>query len=158
MTSSPGAEKAIDPGRNSIGKGLLGGTGAFSCERQSYFGETVRLPNGWRVQRLMPERVHFGKGLDVAHAQAVHWMLDGAAIEDLQTADRVQRLMELGYYVALAEPWSDDAGQPYERTDEDTAVLALQLANAIALLVGAAPNRLPKDLPTPTQRCAAWMR
>ena len=142
--------KAIDPGRATLGKGLLGGTGAFQCERQHWYEETVRMPNGWRVRRLMPEKVHFGKAVDVAHAQAIKYLLDGATLEDVQ--GKVPQLTELGYYAGLQEqPWADKDGQPYDVTDEDKAVFFTQLGNALMLLTGLAENRVPKGMPEPMQ-------
>lgn len=145
-------DKAIDPGRSTLGKSLLNGTGAFGCERQHWYEERVRLPNGWRVQRLMPEKVHFGKAVDVAHAQAVRWLVDGAELGDVQ--ERVPRLVEMGYYAGLAEqPWADDkTGEPYDVTPDDREVFAIQIGNALALLTGLAPNNVPDQYPQPAEK------
>lgn len=143
-------DKAIDPGRMTIGKGLLGHTGGYGCERQGYYEERVRLPNGWRVRRVMPERVHFGKAVDVAHALFMRRRIEGAELGDLQAA--APGVLEMAYYAGLAEqPWADDAGNEYTPTDEDKSVFMLQLDNALRLLVGLAENRLPKDQPVPTE-------
>lgn len=110
----------------------------------------MRLPNGWRVRRLMPERVHFGKAVDVAHAQAVRYVMQGAELGDVQA--KVPALAELGYYAAMAEqPWADDTGQEYTPDDEERAVFFTQLSNSLMILTGLAPNRLPKGTPEPAQ-------
>ena len=62
--------KAIDPARIGVSKTAVVATDL--CERKGWYGENIRDENGRRVRHLMPERVHFGKALDVA-VEALLW-------------------------------------------------------------------------------------
>jgi hypothetical protein len=115
--------KEIDPGRPSIGKGLLWTTGSFGCERESWYGETIRDAKGWRLQHPMPERVHFGKAIDLLHAILMRRRAAGLP-------DPYQRLddaVDMAYHAGVYGPWD-------EEPDRDT--FRVQIENAARLLVG----------------------
>lgn len=120
--------KDIDPGRLSIGKGLLWATGSFGCEREAWYGETVRDERGWRLRHPMPEKVHFGKAIDVLHAAAMKRRIDGREIE-------VDPLVDLAYHAGIAETWAEEEQDDFDR-DAAREVFRVKLDNAARLLVG----------------------
>ena len=81
--------KAIDPARVGLSKSLM----TSPCERRGWFTEHVRDDEGRRLRFPMPERVTFGKAVDVAHGFIVWhesrgepWTLDEAVAEGLKEA------------------------------------------------------------------------
>lgn len=120
--------KEIDPGRASIGKGLLWATGSFGCEREAWYGETVRDDRGWRLHHPMPEKVHFGKAIDVLHSAAMKRRLDGQEVE-------VAPLVDLAYYAGVAEMWAEEEQDDFDR-DAAREVFRVKIENAARLLVG----------------------
>lgn len=120
--------KDIDPGRLSIGKGLLWATGSFGCEREAWYGETVRDERGWRLRHPMPEKVHFGKAIDVLHSAATKRKIDGRPL------DRGS-LVDLAYHAGIAEPWAE-AEDPDFNKDDAREVFRVKIDNAARLLLG----------------------
>jgi len=59
--------KAIDPERIGLSKSLM----SSPCERRGWFSQHVRDNDGRRLRFPMPERVTFGKAVDVAHGYIV---------------------------------------------------------------------------------------
>lgn len=81
--------KAIDLDRVGLSKSLM----TSPCERKGWFGEHVRQADGRRIRFPMPERVTFGKAVDVAHgfiiwheARGEAWTLEEAVSEGLKEA------------------------------------------------------------------------
>lgn len=107
--------KDIDPARVGISKSLI----TTPCERQGYYKETVRDASGRRLSFPMPERVIFGKAVDVAHGYIVErirdgerWTLDAAVTLGLAAAERDEDSYALV---------------------EDKATFAVQVENAMTL-------------------------
>lgn len=81
--------KAIDLKRVGLSKSLM----TSPCERKGWFSEHVRDSEGRRLRFPMPERVTFGKAVDVAHeyivwheAQGLEWTVEQAVAEGLKEA------------------------------------------------------------------------
>jgi hypothetical protein len=81
--------KAIDPARVGLSKSLM----TSPCERKGWFGEHVRDADGRRIRFPMPERVTFGKAIDVAHgfivwheSRGLEWTQAEAVAEGLKEA------------------------------------------------------------------------
>ena len=109
--------KEIDLGRIGLSKSLM----TSPCERKGWFGEHVRDADGRRVRFPMPEKVTFGKAVDVAHgfiiwheARGEAWTLEEAVAEGLKEA-------------------AQDAGS--WALIDDTATFALQVTTAMRLFV-----------------------
>jgi hypothetical protein len=109
--------KEIDLGRVGLSKSLM----TSPCERKGWFGEHVRDADGRRVRFPMPERVTFGKAVDVAHgfiiwheARGEAWTLEEAVAEGLKEAAQD------------AASWA---------LIDDTATFALQVTTAMRLFV-----------------------
>lgn len=128
--------KDIDPGRDTLGKGILSATGGYGCERERYYGERVRLPNGWRLRFPMPERVHFGSAIDTAHSVIVGALVRGEDITERTIAFAV----DAGFEDGTKSEWS-------ELRDDD--VFRTRIANAVHLLLRPDPegHRPVDDLP-----------
>lgn len=113
--------KAIDPARVGISKSLV----TTPCERQGFYKETVRDASGRRLNFPMPERVVFGKAIDVAHGYIVEQIRDGANWT-LDTA------IDLG--IGAAEDDTESYARAMaETTDPET--FALQVRNAMTLFI-----------------------
>jgi hypothetical protein len=109
--------KAIDPARVGLSKSLM----TSPCERKGWFGEHIRDADGRRLRFPMPERVTFGKAVDVAHgfiiwheARGEAWTLEEAVAEGLKEA-------------------AQDG--PSWALIDDTATFALQVTTAMRLFV-----------------------
>jgi hypothetical protein len=81
--------KSIDPARVGLSKSLM----VSPCERKGWFGEHVRDAEGRRIRFPMPERVTFGKAVDVAHgfivwheSRGLEWTVAEAVAEGLKEA------------------------------------------------------------------------
>jgi hypothetical protein len=81
--------KTIDPARVGLSKSLM----TSPCERKGWFGEHIRDAEGRRLRFPMPERVTFGKAVDVAHgfivwheARGLPWTVEEAIAEGLKEA------------------------------------------------------------------------
>lgn len=123
-----GLGKEIDPGRSLIGKGLLWATGSFGCEREAFYGETIRDERGWRLQHPMSEQMHFGKAIDVLHATLTKRRLDAdraGALVDYDSA------VEIAYHAGVFGEWDEEP---------DRETFRVQVENAARLLVGATPG------------------
>lgn len=91
--------KAIDPARIGVSKTAVVATDL--CERKGWYGENIRDIDGRRIRHLMPERVHFGKALDVA-VEALLWRFaraDGGV--------DIERPLEMGLESYLSNEFSD---------------------------------------------------
>jgi hypothetical protein len=117
--------KAIDPARVGLSKSLM----TTPCERQGYYKETVRDPDGRRLSFPLPERVTFGTAVDEAVGYLVYRDQHGDVDPDWndeQFADIVGNDARIiGMQAAEAA-----LGWPLV-TDPDT--FGVQLANAIRL-------------------------
>lgn len=123
--------KDIHAGREGVGKGLMGATGGWGCERQRFYEETVRDPStGWRLRFGMDEKVHYGSALDVAHGYLTNQVLQGVPLPDLDLAGAVTR----GLSKARGDLWDKPT------TDETWTTMEAQLVQALEKLVGIRPN------------------
>jgi hypothetical protein len=120
--------KAIDLGRVGLSKSLM----VSPCERKGWFGEHVRDAEGRRLRFPMPERVTFGKAVDVAHGFIVWhetrgepWTLEEAVAEGLKEAAQD------------ADSW---------KLIDDPETFALQVATAMRLFLSS-PDGLPRLRP-----------
>lgn len=109
--------KVIDPKRVGLSKSLM----TSPCERKGWFSEHIRDENGARLRFPMPERVTFGKAIDVAHefivwheTQGEPWTVEEAIAEGLKEAAQD------------ADSW---------KVVEDHATFALQVGTAMRLFV-----------------------
>lgn len=113
--------KAIDPARLGISKSLV----TTPCSRQGFYKETVRDASGRRLSFPMPERVLFGKAVDVAHGYIVEQERDGQRWA-LETA------IDLGIGAA------EDDTQTWEHvmaTESDPETFRIQVTNAMTLFL-----------------------
>ena len=109
--------KAIDPARVGLSKSLM----SVPCERKGYFQEKVRTVDGKRLRFPMPERVTFGKAVDVAHgyivwheARGLEWTVEEATADGIREAS-----LDSGSWDLIA----------------DRETFALQVATAMRLFV-----------------------
>ena len=95
-------DKAIDPGRIGLSKSLMTGV----CDRKSYYGETVRDANGWRLPFQASESVLFGKAIDVAHGYVVEHIRDGWDywMQDAIVAGLTAAQLDEKAWAAIANP------------------------------------------------------
>jgi hypothetical protein len=148
--------KDIDLGRSGVGKSLMRATGGWGCEREAWYGETVRDPAGKRLRFAMPERVHFGSAIDVAHgylfatvrdiargeieAEAVDW---GAELTDAIAAGMTKAR------TGLWDQWPAEEADPEHPELVSWDVFRLRLTTALEKLLGILPNRVDaKGQPT----------
>lgn len=124
-------EKGIDLARTTLGKSLMSGTGSWGCERDRFYSETIRTPDGRRLPLVSDEKMLFGTAIDRAHSQLMFARREGAAtLEELP----VSRAIQAGTSQARAEPHADEI---------DWTTFDLQVETAILKLVGVIPNANP---------------
>lgn len=148
--------------RNAIWKSVLGATGGWGCERETFYREVVRDARGYRLNFGMDEPVIFGIAVDVIHGKLMERRLTAgpaddqeAAADDLEYAVRAG--MDAARGRATSAPWSD----------EDWTMLATRASLAGEKLLGIWPNRtkdqrgesveLPEPEGTPPGYPIAWL-
>lgn len=120
-----------------IWKSVLGATGGFGCERETFYRETVRDEKGWRLDFGMDEPVIFGIGIDVAHRKLMEDRWAGRDM-DLDAAAEAGLSKARGRRTKVR--WADT----------DWATLYDRLHLAVEKLSGAWPNRVDgKGVPQP---------
>lgn len=85
--------KAIDPKRTGISKSTV--LAASYCGRKAHWMETVRTPDGARIQNPMPERVLFGSAIDVMALALLTWHRD-SMIDASSESHLLDLAVELG--------------------------------------------------------------
>lgn len=120
--------------KSALWKSVLGGTGGgFGCELQTLYGETRRMPDGWRYDAGANEAILFGVGVDRILRYLYERLIAGTAGDSVTEADAaVSKAMQVCRGKDTREPWDQDAWD----------LLRKQLTLAADRLVGNQPNRV----------------
>lgn len=157
MTAGHAPDKAIAGNRSGVGKSLMRATAGWGCEREAFYGETIRDRDGHRLRFPMPEKVHFGTAVDVAVAEllavARDWYRDypdePPHPHQPDWLGELDAAVELGYRRGVTDPtWSDPKG------DEERQVFRLRLTTALEKFLGVLPNKVDekgRPVPDPEQ-------
>ena len=140
--------------RDAIWKSVIGATGGYGCERETFYREVVRNERGYRLSFGMPEPVIFGVAVDRAHGYLMgRRIADGPADTsllgiDLSDEGEGMPLVESVLYdlaadavragVATARGRATD--HPWE--PEEWKLLTDRLGLAVEKLLGLWPNRV----------------
>lgn len=143
--------RQIPPGSTAIWKSVLQATGGFGCERETFYREVVRGPDGFRLDFGMDEPVIFGVAIDRVHRYLFEsWLRDEAP----DTTGATQRAVEAARGRRTSTQWSA----------ADWTLLADRVKLAAEKLVGEWPNRvtekgnvLPEPVGTPPGPPVGWL-
>lgn len=124
------------PTRDAIWKSVLGATGGYGCERETYYREVVRDARGYRLSFGMDEPVIFGIAVDVLHGRLMERRHNVGAPDDPETARddlawALTSAMEAARGRETSAPWTDD----------DWSILEQRAGLAGEKLLGLWPNR-----------------
>lgn len=140
--------------KEAIWKSVIGATGGWGCERETFYREVVRDARGYRLRTGAGERIVFGIAIDVAHGYLMaqrleHGPVDSSTLgmdissegtgepvtEDMlwsMTGEAVRRGMSSARGRLLEKPWTED----------DWTVMTQQVGLAVEKLLGLWPNRV----------------
>ncbi|HSE45952.1 MAG TPA: hypothetical protein VLA89_11565, partial [Gemmatimonadales bacterium] len=104
----------------------------FGCERAAYYGESIRDERGWRLSFPQPERVHFGKAIDVLHMTFMQRLVSTGEIGSVESA------VDLAYHAGMFGEWTEEP---------DTDTFRVQITNAARLLVGEVGHKEQDGVP-----------
>jgi hypothetical protein len=150
---APDATSTHGP-KEAIWKSVIGATGGYGCERETFYREVVRDERGYRLRTGADEPIVFGMALDASHGFLMARRLEFGP-HDMSTVGIDVSAEGMGEAVTEEGLW-EDVGEAVRRgvsvargrmlsrpwTDEDWKVLTAQLGLACEKLLGLWPNRV----------------
>ena len=147
------AHATTPPPRSAIWKSVIGATGGYGCERATFYRETVRGPDGWRLDDGASEPVLFGIAVDRAHGYLMADRLArgpadasllGVDLSDDGTGEALveDHLWDLAV-AAVRKGMDVTRGRSLQEpmTDADWRLLAERVGLAVEKALGLWPNR-----------------
>jgi hypothetical protein len=148
--------------QDAIWKSVIGATGGFGCERETFYREVVRDARGYRLSFGMDEPVIFGIAVDVIHGRLMERRLTAGPADEPDTARG-----DLEYAVTAGMDAARGRQTSAPWTAEDWTLLRQRAVLAGEKLLGLWPNRtkdvrgesvaVPEDPGTPLGPPIGWL-